>query len=327
MGACRLPTRDSRLAVLALAFRYLPAVPPIPPPRASGYTSTTTVPLYWCRYGEPGAPPLLVLHGGPGAHHDYLLPQMLELARLAGGHELIFYDQRGGGRSKDESRAPVTWRTHVEDLALVIDELGVDPLSIVGYSWGGMLALLYAIDAARNAAMVQPQRLALIDPAPLTREYRDAFEAEKARRERGPAVLAMRDELAASNLRETDPDAYRQRAFELGVSGYFEDPHRAAGLTAFRVTGRVQQQVWESLGDFDTLSELERWLCPAPYPVLITHGRQDPIPLESSERAARALDARFVVLEHCGHVPYVEQPAALFAALDDFLRETRPATP
>ena len=49
-------------------------MPPIPPPRASGYTATTNVPLYWCAYGEPGAPRVLVLHGGPGASHDYLLP-------------------------------------------------------------------------------------------------------------------------------------------------------------------------------------------------------------------------------------------------------------
>src|SRR3954469_15439728 len=76
-------------------------MPPIPPPRESGFTSTTPVPLYWVRYGNPGAPPLLVLHGGPGADHAYLLPQLLELARA---HELVLYDQRGGGRSKTDDR-------------------------------------------------------------------------------------------------------------------------------------------------------------------------------------------------------------------------------
>ena len=85
-------------------------MPPIPPPRESGFTTTTPVPLYWARYGTPGAPPLLVLHGGPGAHHDYLLPQMLE---LADEWELIYYDQRGGGQSKTDARDPITWRTHV----------------------------------------------------------------------------------------------------------------------------------------------------------------------------------------------------------------------
>ena len=45
----------------------------------------------------------MVVHGGPGAHHDYLLPQMLALAER---YELIFYDQRGGGQSKTEDPLP-----------------------------------------------------------------------------------------------------------------------------------------------------------------------------------------------------------------------------
>ena len=122
-------------------------------------------------------------------------------------------------------------------------------------------------------------------------------------------------ELAESGLRERDPEGYRQRGFELSVAGYFADPARAHDLTPFRVTGRVQQSVWESLGDFDLVAPLARLHLPA----LVVHGRQDPIPLASSQAAARALSAEFVVLEECGHVPYVEQPAALFDALDRFL--------
>src|SRR5690606_38368651 len=113
-------------------------MPPIPPPRDSGFTSTTAVPLYWCSYGERGAPRVLVLHGGPGAHHDYLLPQFLQ---LADEYELVFYDQRGGGRSRTEDRSPITWRTHVEDLGLVATELDLNPPVVIGYSWGGLLAL------------------------------------------------------------------------------------------------------------------------------------------------------------------------------------------
>jgi proline iminopeptidase len=55
-------------------------------------------------------------------------------------------------------------------------------------------------------------------------------------------------------------------------------------------------------------------------PTVVVHGRQDPIPIASSESAARALRAQFVPLDACGHVPYVEQRAALFAALRSFLR-------
>jgi len=288
---------------------------PIPEPRVSGYTKTTKQPLYWAMHGPEGAPRLLVLHGGPGAHHDYMLPQMLALADT---YELLFYDQRGGGRSKTDDRAPITYRTHVDDLKNLIVEFDLSPLSIIGYSWGGLLALLYAIEAARDRAIEYPRRLFLIDPAPVTRKLRDQFEHEMSRRSQTIDLIEQRGELQRSGLRESDPDAYRQRLFELGVAGYFADPRQARDLTPFRVTGRVQQSVWESLGDYDLLPDLGM----VRTPTVIVHGRQDPIPMISSEAAAEQLGAKFHVIENAGHVPYVEQPEALWAIARPFLAKT-----
>jgi Predicted hydrolases or acyltransferases (alpha/beta hydrolase superfamily) len=290
---------------------------PIPPPRESGFTTTTRVPLYWARYGPADAPKLIVLHGGPGAHHDYLLPQMLHLAER---YDVIFYDQRGGGRSRSDDREPVGWRTHVADLMTVVLEFNLDPFSIVGYSWGGLLAVLYALEAADDGSLPAPLRLVLIDPAPLARKYRQQFEAEFARRQRGPAIQRMRDELAQSGLRDSDPDAWRQAQFELGVAGYFAHPENVRNLTPFRIIGRIQQSVWESLGDYDLIPRLGKIGCPA----LVVHGRDDPIPVESSIEGAKAMNARLVLLDDCGHVPYVEQPTRLFAAIDVFLAESDP---
>lgn len=291
-------------------------MPPIPPPLAEGRTATTAVPLHWCRYA-PRAPfsQLVLLHGGPGAHHDYLLPQLLDLAQE---RSCLLYDQRGGGRSRTDDRTPITWRTHVEDLAAVIAELAPGPLTLVGYSWGALLAMLYAIEAQAGRAGAEPLRLVLIDPAPISRAFRDRFEAEFAARQSGPAIAALRDALAASGLRESDPAAYRQRTFELSVAGYFADPARARDLTPFRVTGRVQQSVWESLGDFDLAPALRDLRIPS----LVVHGRQDPIPMASAQACAEALSAHVRWLDDCGHVPYVEQPQALFAAIRDFLYDT-----
>jgi len=288
---------------------------PIPEPRAAGYTQTTRVPLYWARYGPEAARTILVLHGGPGAHHDYMLPQLLALADR---HELLFYDQRGGGRSRTDDPTPITFRTQVNDLRKVVEEFHLEPLTILGYSWGGLLALLYALDAARDRTIRHPRRLVLVSPAPVSRPLRERFERELADRQQSPAVLALRAELQASGLRERDPDAYRQRAFELSVAGYFADPTRARDLTPFRVTGRVQQSVWESLAHFDLVPDLDTVRCPG----IVVHGRQDPIPLESSEAVAGQLGVPLVVLEDCGHVPYVEQPDGLFAAIRGFLDKT-----
>lgn len=295
----------------------------IPPPRTSGFTATTDVPLYWCAYGTADGEQFVLLHGGPGAHHDYLLPQMLRLGE-GGSRDLVFYDQRGGGRSRSDSReleGNVTWETHVLDLERLITELEIRPLTIVGYSWGGLLALLYAREAAAGRVVHAPDRLILIDPAPISRSFRDQFEREFATRQASPLVHALRQRLAESGLRERDMDAYRQRSFELSVAGYFANPSEAHDLTPFRVTGRVQQSVWQSLGNYDLPADSAFRRINAP--TLIVHGRQDPIPLASSEACASALGATLVVIDECGHVPYVERPDALFDAIEEFLNAHR----
>lgn len=291
----------------------------IPEPRLSGFTSSTPVPLFWREDGPADAPPLLLLHGGPGAQHDYLYPQMLA---LASSHRVRTYDQRGGGRSRTDDPAPIGWRTQVDDLAAVIAEWGFVPPTIVGYSWGGLLAMLYLLEAARTGAMPLPSRLVLVSPAPITRAWRAEFEAELLARQRGPAIQAMRAELSASGLRERDMESYRHRSFELSVAGYFHDPALATALTPFRVTGRVQQSIWDSLGEFDLRDGLRQTARAVGTPVLVVHGREDPIPLTSAESVAESLGGELVVLDRCGHVPYVEQPAALFSAIEAFLART-----
>lgn len=295
-------------------FRAMPH--PIPEPTSAGYTTTTPVPLYWVRYratiGSGNRPPIVVLHGGPGADHRYLLPQMLHLARE---HDLLLYDQRGGGQSRAANNEPIGWRDHVADLAAVCREFSIASPTLVGYSWGSMLAMLYAMEAQDDAALAPPERLALISPAPVTAGYRRAFEENLRRRGSAPVIVAEREALMAAGLRERDPEVYRQRIFELGVAGYFADPAEARDLTPFRVVGRVQQSTWESLGDFDLRAGLGRVRVPA----CVVAGRDDPIPTASSEDAARALRAELVLLDRCGHVPYVERPRELWAALEPFL--------
>lgn len=289
--------------------------PVIPPPRESGFTATTSHPLYWARWGKPGAPTIMCVHGGPGAHHDYMLPQMLS---LGDEYDLLFYDQRGGGKSKTDGRDAITWQTQVNDLGVLVQELVHEPLTLLGYSWGGLLSMLYASAANSSTTLPKVARMVLIAPASVTREHRRQFEDEFARRQDSPWVHEQRAALAASGLRESDPEAYRKRGFELSVSGYFADPEAARDLTPFRVTSRVQQSIWDSLGDFDVRPALQG----VHVPTLIVHGRRDPIPLDSSEQIAGIIGAQLVVLDDCGHVPYVECASGLFSAIRRFLAET-----
>jgi proline iminopeptidase len=248
-----------------------------------------------------------VLHGGPGAHHDYLLPQF---DALADGRTLRYYDQRGGGRSAVERDIPTGWREHVADLDALIDHWNAAPATVLGYSWGALLALLYATEHPERIA-----QLALVSPAAVSAEGRREFERRFAERMRDPRVLEAREELQQSGLRERDPEAYRKRLFELSVAGYFRDPGAARHLTPFRVTGRTQDAVWKSLADYDLTDSLSRISVPA----LVAHGRYDPIPIETAERTAKLLNARWEVFQSSGHVPYVEEFERFVQVLDGFL--------
>lgn len=259
-----------------------------------------------------GAGPLVVvLHGGPGAHHDYLLPQF---DRLSTSRMLFYYDQRGGGRSPVDREVPVGWRDHVADLEALRITLDQDKLTLCGYSWGGLLALLYTLEHPGRVRC-----LALVSPASITAAYRGEFERRFAERMNAPGIIQARDDLRRSGLRERDPAAYQRRAFELSVAGYFRDPADAKGLTPFRVTSRTQHAVWASLGAYDLRPRLQATFSRFPPPASrLLHGTYDPIPIEGSRELAPLLKAELVELP-TGHCPHVEATEDFVAALDGFL--------
>ena len=256
-------------------------------------------------------PLVVVLHGGPGAHHDYLLPQY---DLLANRRELFYYDQRGGGQSPVSRDTPVGWREQVADLDALRLHLGTERLTLCGYSWGGLLAVLYLLEHPEHV-----ERLALVSPASLTLTYRREFDAEFARRMAAPEIQRERDALRVSGMRERDPAAYQRRAFELSVAGYFRDFHDAKNLTSFRVTARTQQAVWDSLDDYDLRPALRELASRIPLPASrVVHGTFDPIPIAGSRELAGLLHARLVELP-AGHCPHVEVTNDFVRALDDFL--------
>ena len=180
-------------------------------------------------------------------------------------------------------------------------QLGGAPLTLVGYSWGALLAMLYAVEHRDRVA-----RLVLISPAPgAARERAEARERLAAMSAR-PSVQALRARLDISD---------RRNRFALAVAGYFADPERALGLTPFVVKQSAEDAVWRSLGDYNLRPSLRGLGIPA----FVAHGDEDPIPLATARATAEALDAEFVAIARCGHVPYVEAPEALLPPLRRFV--------
>jgi proline iminopeptidase len=248
------------------------------------------VKLFTRTVGE--GPDVVVLHGGPGAHHDYLLPQF---DLLATGRRLRFYDQRGGGQSPAPRDEPLGWETHVADLLGLMDDWDLDQATLLGYSWGGLLAMLFAITHPGRV-----RRLALVSPAPSTTQGRARFNERFAARSTSPETLAAHERLSP---------------FERAVAGYFHDVDHVHDLTPFRITGRTQDAVWKSLGDYDIRANLDQ----LDIPTRVFHGRHDVIPLDTAEDTARRLKAQLVVFEHSGHCPYVEETDRFVAEVGSWL--------
>src|SRR5580692_9151979 len=110
-------------------------------PIQEGFVDAHGALIYYTTVGR-GAP-LVIVHGGPGASHDYFLPYLLPLART---NKLIFIDERGSGRSeKLEDVKQYTVENMVSDVEAVRMALNLGKISLLGHSYGGVLAQAYAL--------------------------------------------------------------------------------------------------------------------------------------------------------------------------------------
>ncbi|MCL6649608.1 MAG: alpha/beta fold hydrolase [Chloroflexi bacterium] len=218
----------------------------------------TGVDLYVRSLGT--GPPLVLIHGGPGLPHQQLLPYCDE---LAAHFRLIYYDQRGCGRSGDPPQLEqLTWDDHAADLRALIAALGLKRPGLIGFSWGGLLLMRYLTQPGATAAAI-----ALVGSTPARSDgWVEAFLAEKARREDRLGVPAARRALATSDLRARDPVAYDRARFLLDVRSELADPSLAEHLTpvVFGERGtRTNVLTWSSVGEYDLRPALARLDLPA----------------------------------------------------------------
>ena len=272
----------------------------------------------FCREVGDGLP-IIVLHGGPDFDHRYLLP---DLDRLADSFRLIYYDQRGRGRSAENVRPEeVSIRSDVEDLERLRKHLRLDSVAILGHSWGGLLALEYAIRHAHNLS-----HLVLLSPAPASRD--DYHRWRQERRTHAAADVAELETLrSGAQYQAGDPDAvadyYRvhfrstlrqAKHLDQVIHSLRSSFTREGILEARAVEDQLMQETWLA-HEYDLLPELE----PIRIPTLIIHGEHDLIPAACAERIAHAIPtARFVLLKDCGHFSYLERPEQVHQEVCDF---------
>lgn len=268
-------------------------------------------------HDEPGKLPLLCLHGGPGASHDYLQP--LE-AMAATGRRVIFYDQLGGGNS-DHPHNPALWTVplFVEEVGVVRQALGLQRVHILGQSWGGMLAMEYALTQPRGLASLiladtpasMPQWVSEANRlrAELPLEVQQVLQKhEQAGTTDDPEYQKATDEYYHRYLYrgDTRPD-YVQRSLDK-LAQYPEVYNTMNGPSEFFVTGVLKD--WDIV---NRLGEIR-------VPTLVLGGRFDEATPVITATVHRGIPrSQFVLFEHSAHMPHIEEAERFQRVLTDFL--------
>jgi proline iminopeptidase len=273
--------------------------------------------------------PIIVLHGGPDFDHGYLLP---DLDRLADGFRLIYYDQRGRGRSADHVQPEgVTLTSDIDDVDKVRQYFQLESPALLGHSWGALLAMEYALRYPTRVSY-----LILMNPAPASAS--DLAVLRKAYAQKlGRDLARQRKIVASAAYKEGDPDAVAAR-YRLHFKPALKRPEDYEKLMATMKAGfisqgkegivkaravenRLMRDTWQVDG-YDLLPRLRR----LNIPTLVISGDHDFIPGAIAEHIARAIpNARLVMLKNCGHFIYLECAGGVRNAFDDFFRPTRAA--
>jgi proline-specific peptidase len=289
-------------------------------PVNEGFISFRGYKVWYRIVGEreaPGKLPLLCLHGGPGAPHDYLEP--LE-AMAATGRRVIFYDQLGAGNS-DHPHDPSLWTVplFVEELGVVRRGLGLEHLHILGQSWGGMLGMEYAL--------TQPAGLASLIVAD------------------SPASM-LQWVAEANRLRAELPADVQETLLKHEAAGTTEDPAYQEAMLVFygrhvcrldpwpdcvnRAFEKLQKdpEVYNTMNgpsEFHVIGVLKDWdivdrLGEIHAPTLVISGRYDEATPVIAETVQRGIPAsEWILFENSSHMPHVEETERYLQVLTGFL--------
>jgi proline iminopeptidase len=296
-------------------------------PIEEGLVESQGVFLYYKSVGH--GPPLVVVHGGPGASHDYLVPH---LYRLASRYQLIFVDERGSGRSpRLEDTTQYTPEKMADDVEAIRVALQLGKIALLGHSYGGVVAQAYAFKYQTNLS-----HLILGSTFSSTRELNLALARMKlampaAKRERLEA-LEKAGLFGKGEPWEQGryPEEYAKLAWGTGYFPYLYGARPDAAydpVTSNTSTSwELYRVMWGSDGEFVVDGNLKavEWVERLPeikVPTLILVGDHDQAdPAMSREMNAKIAGSKLVVLADAGHLTFVDQPELFTKAIAEFLR-------
>jgi proline iminopeptidase len=292
-----------------------------------GFVDVNGVMLYYLILGR--GEPLVIMHGGPGASHDYFLPYLLPLARH---NRVIFFDERGSGRSqKLADPAGYTIENMVEDLEAARKALNLGKINLLGHSYGGALVQAYALKYQQNL-----QHLILGSTWSSTAAMNEVFVRMKEKM--APELRERIDQFEAAGLFGHGKDYEKNRypadyMIAAWGEGYFPyvyqgrpDPNYdpvAQGNTAWD----LYREMWGEHGEFvidGNLKSVEYTdrLSGIKVPTLVLAGDHDECdPALAQAMHEKIAGSKLVIFPKAGHMTFVDQPELFVKAVDDFLHQ------
>ncbi len=264
--------------------------------------------------------PVMILHGGPGAGHNYCEPIAEVLAQT--GRAGVLYDQIGCGNSThlpDKPKEFWTPELFMEELVLLTEHLGIsNKYDIVGQSWGGMLGMQFAITKPKGLnAMV-------IADSPASMEVW-VSEANKLRKELPPEVEAT---LLKHEAAETTEDPEYVAAVDVFYSRHLcripQPPYVVASFDQLAADPTVYHTM-NGPSEFHVIGSLKHWdirpqLKEISTPTLLVSGQYDEAtPAMVKEIQGLIPGSKWELFAESSHMPHVEEPAKFKRVVSEFL--------
>ncbi len=307
----RMPSNIKSHFFYFLIFFYLLFTSCAPKAITSFGTADPAKSIFYHQTGK-GAP-ILFIHGGPGLSHHYFLPSVFSLQNE---YHLIFYDQRNCGESLV---ATDTLQMHlssfIRDIDFVRKRMGYKKISLLGHSWGSMLAVRYAIQYPENVSnliLVSPAAMSSADVRETSRLINQKFE---------PMANIRRNELIESTaFKQGEPDALAQ-LYKIGFSQNMLKPEKVDSLNIYvpedyRARNSWMKTLYSDLYDYDLYPQLKK----IKLPTLILEGSGDVGVPQSLKISNTIPGSKYILIKESGHFPFLENNSDFTTAIRNFIR-------
>jgi proline iminopeptidase len=290
----------------------------------SGYVTTSDSARIYYRVMGHAADTIIAIHGGPGMDQESVAG---DFAVLAAKHTVIFYDQRGGGKSTlPADTTTLVAARQVQDLEELRQHFRISRPTLVAHSYGPLLAASYAIAHPDHV-----KRMVFFGPVPPRRgDFWQRF--GKSVNARLDSVQRMK--MGAAGRRMTDPSLSEAEArqacrdyWAIGVRPRLAEPDKtssmiksdlcASDVAGIRYGNRIGNRViMASYGDWDLRAKLRTLTVPT----LVVHGEEESIPMDLVEEWVTSLpNARLLKVPRAAHFTYAERPELVWPAVERFL--------